>query len=74
MKNDLKLDRALSFTRHARKDLSTRKIGKFEPTNQKENSNQNDKAFSNAAYALRNIDDDRCKLLINNKFLKQYYP
>ena len=33
-----------------------------------------DKVFSNGAYALLNMEGDRCMLPINGKFLKRYYP
>ncbi|XXG85705.1 hypothetical protein AAC387_Pa11g0739 [Persea americana] len=32
------------------------------------------KVFSNGAYALLNMEGDRCMLPINGKFLKRYYP
>ncbi|GGZ90681.1 hypothetical protein GCM10010301_73090 [Streptomyces plicatus] len=46
--------------------------GKFEP--KWEGPYVIDKVFSNDAYALLNMEGDRCMLPINGKFLKRYYP
>ena len=46
--------------------------GKFEP--KWEGPFVIDKVFSNGAYALLNMEGDRCMLPINGKFLKRYYP
>ena len=46
--------------------------GKFEP--KWEGPFVSDKVFSNGAYALLNMEGDRCMLPINGKFLKRYYP
>ena len=46
--------------------------GKFEP--KWEGPYVIDKVFSNGAYALLNMEGDRCMLPINGKFLKRFYP
>ncbi|XXG88172.1 hypothetical protein AAC387_Pa12g0416 [Persea americana] len=46
--------------------------GKFEP--KWEGPFVIGKVFSNGAYALLNMEGDRCMLPINGKFLKWYYP
>ncbi|XXG80062.1 hypothetical protein AAC387_Pa09g1010 [Persea americana] len=46
--------------------------GKFEP--KWEGPYIIDKVFPNTAYALLNMEGDRCMLPINGKFLKWYYP
>ncbi|KAJ8621804.1 hypothetical protein MRB53_030333 [Persea americana] len=46
--------------------------GKFEPKS--EGPFVIDKVSSTSAYALLNIEGDRCMLPINGKFLKRYYP